>query len=559
MKGKQSAFSRSLTIEIAVHMGVIALIYLPILAVFFPALLIQVGATITSSFFPGTAFSLWLSSHPNGALIAAILFILAIAIISIFLHFRRNQDDVQRLQKLRGKEGDRLESLVAGMWKKISRGPAPQIRWFPRFDVAGYVALQKGQPELQVSGGLWQTAISGDKTAIAIVAHELAHIRNKDPRFLRILEALRIGAAGALAVAATIGLVIFCLVLVSEVTTAFIDQGFGGAIFRAVLVVVGSIMVLVIFPLSWLALRRHIGYIHSLLEIRADLDATLWTGGRENFTQAFATNKSVGRTGRRQLLVALLSRKLTHIPERERLEILRRPSLLITPKTRFFSLSVFLAAVLPLNFATGLFLGGALNHLVAQSIAVAYNVTLVGLLIVGQTEGAIQISIRRIATLALVSIIVTAVPLINFEPISYLIMSWTLGFGDAPADSTTLVHSIIVTFQDLAEKIANALINFEAGVALFIAALSLVGLVYSSAQPSLFQTRSRLTCVAFAAIVGSFLAGFDPFRSFDLPLVSATADWLEERNVGHSILLCLPIMLAFFVDISSSCLRRIMR
>lgn len=556
---KRSAYSRSISIEIAVHFGVVAIFYIPILVILFPAAMMLTGILIASSFIPQTRFTHWISADSLSPLMMGIFAALAVAIIGVVAHFYRHQDDSYRLKRLSGSDGDKLEKLISGMWAKISNGPPPALRWFPAFDIAGYAATRNGEPELQISAGLWQAAVSGKDTAIAILAHELAHLRNKDPLVLKVLDGIRVGAACVLAFSALIGLVIFCLVLASEGSTAYADQGFRGMAFRSLLVIVGAAMVLVIFPLSWLALRRHIGLIHSLLEIRADLDATLWTGGRENFTQAFATNKSVRRSGRRELLAALLSRKLSHIPERERLQILRSPALLITPKTQFFALSVLLAAALPLNFASGLILGGALNHLIVQSVAAALNAALVCLLIAGQAEDRVRIGAMRIATLALVSVVVTALPRVNFEPISYLIMSWTLGFGGAPADSSTLFESIQITFEDLFGKVADALLNVEAGIASTVALLALGGLAALSSLPSIQSRGLRVASVGIAAVIGSLLAGFDSYRSLSLPIVVETAAWLKEKEIRHSILLCLPILLALVVDSAFVGLRRAIR
>lgn len=544
----KNAYSLGISIEIGIHIAVVIAVYIPILVIVFPAALVLTGAIMTASFAPDSNIALWLSSDPLGPLTASLGIVLLIAITSVVIYRFRNKKQSERLKRLTGADGEKLDQLVSEMWAKISDGPAPDVRWFPRFDIAGYAALHSGRPQLQVSAGLWQAAVSGNDTAKAILAHELAHIRNNDPQTLKAIDIVRFTAANILSFVAVISLIVFCAVFASEVSSAFAERGMDSALFRALLVIVGALMVLVVFPLSWLALRRHIGFIHSLLEIRADIDAALWTEGRENFTQAFASSKSVRRTGRRELVAALLSSKLSHIPERERLQILRSPALLVTPKVSFFALSALLAVALPLNFGSGLFLGGALNHLVAQGAAVAFNMALIGALCAGQTKDRVHISFARIAVLALASILVTALPRINLEPISYLIMGWTLGFGGAPADISTLSQSLSITLQDLFGKLTATILNGAAAISFIVAATALKGFAAASAKPSTLPTKLRIGVAMLAAMLGSVLAGFDPFRSLAPSLIPNIADWLESNEIEYSILLFVPIALPFLVD-----------
>lgn len=555
MRSKGSAFSRSLTAEIAIHTVIIIFVYLPILVFLFPAAIILVGTTIVSSFVPDTSFAAWLTSNSNGPMSIGVFLTLIVAATGISHHLNRIKSKGIRPKSLQGHDGVALERLVQKMWEKIAEGPAPAVRWFPAFDIAGYAALCKGKPELHLSAGLWQKAVSGEKTAEAILAHELAHVRNNDPLRLKILDLFRVGAASILIFATAIGIAVFCFVLMSEATTAFQENGAGAMMFRSLLVVVGTTMLLVVFPLSWFALRRHLGFVHSLMEVRADIDAAHWTGGREAFTQAFATNKNVMRSGHRELLTALISRTISHIPERERLDIIGTPALIITPKTRFFALSIMLALALPLNFGSGLILGGGANHLIALSVAVAFNAALVCMLIIGQSDGPVKLGVWRLATLALVSVLVNAVPRINLEPVSYLIMSWTLGFGGAPADLNTLFDSVSITTIDLSKKVANAVLNIEALAALIIVALSLWALTISTAKQSILPTGIRAALAVLLVTTGSNIAGYDAFRSFELPFVVEIAEWLDELKIGRSILLCLPISLVLAIDIAIIALR----
>lgn len=558
MKPQRSALSSSITVEIAIHTAVVVFVYLPILVILFPAALILTGTMIASSFSPGSAFTTWLTSQPLAPTIAGICVTLLVALISFLIYLRRPKNGENTLKSLSGENGTKLQKLVSDMWDKLDGRELPSIRWFPAFDIAGYAATRNDRAELQVSGGLWQAAVSGDQTALAIIAHELAHLRNQDPTFLKFLDIIRVCAASVLVFSFSFGLVIFCLVFVSEAYGAFIVDGFNAMMLRSLLVIVGAFMVLIIFPLSWLALRRHIGFIHSLLEIRADVDAALWTDGRENFTQAFATSKSVRRTGGRELLSALLTRKLSHIPERERLLLLKSPSLIITPKTQFFALSLLLAVALPLNFASGLYLGGTPNHLVALSVAIALNAALVCLLVVGQMDGRINIGATRIAILVFASVIATSLPRINLEHISYLIVGWTTGFDGTPANLSTLEESIKTTWEGILEDITAALLNVEAIISYLVGFGLLWAFTVTGSFPSLLTTKYRVTLAVLVVTSATIIAGYDTFRSPEFPYVEDIADWFEINDIGHAILLSLPICAAFLVDIFFVALRQLL-
>jgi len=289
----RSAYSLGVSIEIGIHIAVVIAVYIPTLVIVFPAALMLTGAIMTASLAPDSGIALWLSSDSLEPLAASISIVLLIVIASVVTYLFRNKEQPERLKRLTGADGEKLDQLVSEMWAKISDRPGPDIKWFPAFDIAGYAASHYGRPQLQVSAGLWQAAVSGNDTAKAIVAHELAHIKNNDPRTLKVIDIIRFAAANILSFVAVISLIVLCAVFSPEVWSAFAERGVLGGLFRALSLIVGAFIVLFIFPLSWLALQRHIGLIYSLIEIRADIDAAFWTGGRENYTQALASSKSI--------------------------------------------------------------------------------------------------------------------------------------------------------------------------------------------------------------------------------------------------------------------------
>jgi Zn-dependent protease with chaperone function len=219
----RSAYSLGVSIEIGIHIAVVIAVYIPTLVIVFPAALMLTGAIMTANFAPDSGIALWLSSDSLEPLAASISIVLLIAIASVVTYLFRNKDQSERLKRLTGADGEKLDQLVSEMWAKISDRPAPDITWFPAFDIAGYAASHYGRPQLQVSAGLWQAAVSGNDTAKAIVAHELAHIKNNDPRTLKVIDIIRFSAANILSFVAVISLIVFCVVFVSEVSSAFAE------------------------------------------------------------------------------------------------------------------------------------------------------------------------------------------------------------------------------------------------------------------------------------------------------------------------------------------------
>lgn len=550
MPTRVSALSRSLSMEILVHVIVLVFIYVPTITVFFPAALVLLCFMVLSSFSASSSLTGWISSDTLEPLIIAIIVTVSAGGLGLIVRRLKSRKIQPDLHDVRGAEGDKLIDLVQEIWATLSFRKAPSIRWFPAFDVAAYAVSRKRSVEIQISAGLWRTAVAGESIAKAILAHELAHIFHKDPNLLRFLEFVRIVTKSIITIVATLGGITILVLLIDETSKVLEQTGdLSPTIFRGALVIGGSAMVLCLLPLSWLAVRRHIAFIHSLIEIRADVSAGSWTGGLEEFTQAFATEKSVVRTGWKEFFSALASHKLTHIPERERLDILTSPQLLVTPKVRFFSMSVILALIMPLNFATGLLLGGAANHLIAQSMVTSFNVALLSMLIIGQNEGPVTILPSRIFTLAIVSVVFTSLPRINVEPVSYLIMSWMLGFGGAPADLSTLANETWTTIGDLWGKLSEGLVNSSALIAILLAVPSLWLFKFSSAQPAIVSKTPRVIFSCIVVASGSFIAGYDEFRAFSFPLLPDFHDSFDEYGLGFSMLLCLPIVMALLVDL----------
>ncbi len=124
-----------------------------------------------------------------------------------------------------------------------------------------------------------------------------------------------------------------------------------------------------------LLIRRYLGFLISLLELRADVVAAMWAGGLGRFAFTFAQDTSIHQSSVVELTRSLFSTTLTHLPESERLDLLRHPARLMTPKLRYFAMSLIYPAVLPLTGFIGYILGGVFALISVIVVAAAANIT----------------------------------------------------------------------------------------------------------------------------------------------------------------------------------------
>ena len=546
--GKQEATTRCATIEIAVHLAVLAFVLLPILVLVFPGWLAAVGVTmLVTAFMPQSILSEWIHLY-NGVplVLATCLATLTIAACGMAWNARRPPDNLVKSRAPGGGDGQKLRDIVADLWARLdgSRAP-PDVRWFPSMDIAAYARHGAAGPELQVSAGLWREAVAGQPVAHAILAHEIAHIIFHDPRTLRWLTHAAVAVRVVMRLTAAAAALMVGVVLYLE-TGKTLDAGgaLGAVLLKWAQVLGAACIVLILLPLCWLALRRQMAFITSLIEIRADIAGASWTGGLEQFTQVFADSENVVRSSRRSLLVAMLSMDLTHIPQRERLAILGTPAAIVTPKLRFFALSLLLVFLLPLNFGTPLLAGGAFNYLAVATMSIALNVAIVSMLVTGlEALPPIQLPVKRRIVLAAASCAVTALPTLNLEPLSYLVMGWLAGFGGTPMDWTQLAEGVRIAGSDIATRFGKTLFNPWTVLAIYAGYLAITCLA---------NARHRRPALMAATIVTTSIATLIAGADTRMPLRSAMEDWIDPILAApeRALLLCLPLVTAALVHLA---------
>jgi Zn-dependent protease with chaperone function len=544
---RASGLVRSVSIEITAHAVVLALILVPILGIISPALLFILGETVISAFLSERLNMPVGTRNFEVLMCGASLGAIAVGVLAI----RWNERNVHtsaplKTRPLKGKDGQRLTQIVSELTEKMGglpNGP-PLLCWFSSMDVAAYAVHMPLGPQIQLSAGLWRAIIMENRSAWAILAHEIAHLRFSDPVIFKWLERLYIATRAILLLTTAMAVAAIAAVCFDLGSEAWQSTHPGAALASTALkILLASISVLVIIPLSWLALRRQAAFITSLIEIRADIAAAVWTNGLEHFTQAFADNHRVHRSTRWQMLQAVFSPTLSHIPERERLQILRNPVSICTPKIRFFALSLFLAFVLPINFCTPLLWHGALNSAAMLGLSIAFNCTLAAMVLSGFADtGRVALPAFRTLQLAVASCVITALPRINLEPLSYLVMSWSVGFGGTALDLQQLGRDALSTWLDVRNRFGVALFDPQILLAVGIAYAALKWLAHNAAKAKarVHGLILPLTCTAFATLV----AGLDKRVSLSVSGRDQLLHWMTVMDPVSVLMLCLPLLAA---------------
>lgn len=543
--------AESATVEIAVHTAILFFILVPILTIVYPSMLLFVAATVSSNAVAaGSQATKWISNHPG--IVYAMSCAIALACAATGAAWLRSHIDNPRVLAPSGPDGKRLQDVVADLWIRFGRGGStPVVRWFPNTDLAGYATEREGVPEIHVSAGLWRAAISDsadNAAARAILAHELAHIVSSDPRRFRHLETVIVASRIVLLITAALGAAVVLLVLVFRsmdlrATGADLTQ----LALAWVQILACACIVLFILPLGWLTLRRQVSFITSLIEIRADIVGALNSSDLKHYVQLFSEGNRTVRSTRRNLLSALISPRFTHVPERQRLEILASPPLIVTPKLRFFALSLLLVFLIPVNFATPLLFGGFVDHLAMIALAISLNVAIVAMLLLGAPGQLVKVelSLARKLTLAAAACGVTALPLIDLVPVSYLFMSWFAGFGGPPMDFSTLPGEIATTATDVARPVKRVLLHPLTLASVAISAFSISMIVVAAKR---MESTSISVCWVLPSVTAAFFTIVAGAGS-RFPIGALGAIEQATTNI-RPLLLCLPLFASALVALS---------
>lgn len=459
-----------------------------------------------------------------------------------------------------------LLALVDQLWADLptTSGTTPTTVWFSNLGVVARALSSHEGPCIAVSVGLWERIVRGDPLARVVLLHEMAHLSFRDLRTIALFEGISEMSRTVLTILFyTVGATILWLGL-SEITQGVIVGRPGTIVLGRLvgLVLIGSITG-ILAPMLLLLVRRYLGFLISLLELRADVVAAMWAGGLSRFAFTFAQDTSIHQSSVVELTRSLFSTELTHLPESERLDLLRHPARLMTPKLRYFAMSLIYPAVLPLTGFIGYILGGVFALISVIVVVAAVNITC-ALMLTLYVRLEAQIPLQRVLILSAALVAFMATPQIRLDAVNYFIVTSIASFtfegsvGAADASMRQVWLDLQTTALDIGGQLESVVNRgwIIGSWIVTVAALSTIGAVGS--RLAVLRGNQRVifyilvACITMAAIC---VDGYNEWRGVDLFKIPATL-WLDVTNAFPFLRLALaPICVACTFLITFLCER----
>ena len=548
--------ARACSIEIRVNLAIFLLLFLPLLGLYFPAVFTALSLYVAANAIASVpvlatpiedfASRYWIALmflSGAGLVTAAV-----VAARQAWLHELETDRLTQDRKPLKGPKGELLSQQLASIWSQLPtcNRRIPSVVWYSNFNVLAHAYDSGGTQTIEVSSGLWERVTKDDPVGFGILAHETAHLVYRDPPMFRVLAVATATVRRLLGIVLGIGIAASVIVILSQAINDILSRASAAELLKhACAIAAVTALVLVALPLSTIIMRRYSGFIISLMEVRADVSAALWTSGLTSFATALENDPTLRRSTLTDLGHSVVSLDLTHISETERLDLLQSTDRLITPQTRYFVLSLALPLLVPINAATYLVQGGAINHVLVTAVVLAFQFGATAMILNGSPAAAL--SWRRSMFLGFVLCMVQALPLINLAPVGYLFTTYAIaiavpnGFGSDPMTLYQLLSDSWTTVMDVAGKITSAVGGAWFPVAAVVTGLSLRAMSLL-AHPKL---RGWLVPVAAATII-SFLSSFDTWRDAAMLAwpFSVAEKWFLSTNDDIWLRLCAPTVAA---------------
>jgi len=524
------------SVEILVHKFLFFLILLPFTTLLFPFLTFHITTSLVN-FNLSADWQEWkhhgatqeqaaLSDRQEIALAAALtLLTLTAAALGYGRDVRRltiEPSAGRRYFAPKGDKGSTLTIQIKGLWSQVARQstPPPDVLWFPSAAVLARAMTPSGRLTVAVSAGLWEKIVTDDLIAKIVLLHELAHLAYRDPPTFIRLGALS-GAATRILKQMLRVLIFIVLFLVLHQVIANYNAHLGAAtIVRQTLMIAGiGFLALLICPVSAAIIRRYIGLITSLIELRADVRSAQWAGGLDRFAEILSNHPLVHQSTLSDRARSWFSLGLTHLSESERIQLVRSPERLLTPKVQYFFFSLCLVLLLPVNGVTPLFEGGIVDLAAVITVATALSVALCTMFVLSGPTST-RIPLLRLFTVSACAVLFTAACQINLYTLTYSLSTIAVEFG-LPNKGTMLrwneVSSVVMSaFHDIGGQLGNIWSGGWIVVSVLITMAALGGL--RIAARGLRRTSDPATgwliVVAAAGGLGVIIDGYDPWRAF---------------------------------------------
>lgn len=528
---------RASTVEIRAHQFLLLSIFLPFAGILLPFL----GFHITCSLLNSNLSKDWrdwkhirqvndedvLTGTQELALAGSLTFAICLYDFNRYAgglrKLRSAEDTDSRYRPLKPGQGTALKAREALLWKSVvaSENAAPEIVWFPNVAVLARALSKRGEPRIAISTGLWERLEKGDQTAELILLHEMAHLRFGDPeRFLRFTAVLN-AIQKALSVTFFSFAFIVGFLALHQVFALFRTPPLSTLLRQELMIISVGLIVISLCPITGAIVRRYMGFITSLVELRADVRAAEWAGGLDHFAGILASNELVHRSTLADRSRSLFSLDLTHLSETERIDAIRDPARLLAPKTEYFVFSLILALILPFNGLTPLFAGGLADITASIAVAVAFSLTTVTMLSLGAATP-VRMPVRKLVGLAVGVVGFTAACQLNLYTFAYSLMTIAVEFGlpspDTPVDLKEIVHDIGASFGDVAGQFDGIFSKgwIAGSVVVTVAALGLLIIGAKRLGSKNGISRASLFVIGIAGVAGAVLDSFDQWRTSEL-------------------------------------------
>jgi Zn-dependent protease with chaperone function len=421
----------------------------------------------------------------------------------------------------KGNTGSTLTVLIRSLWSQVARQstPSPDVLWFPSAAVLARAMTPSGRLTIAVSAGLWEKIETDDSIAKIVLLHELAHLAYRDPPTFIRLEALSDAATRILRQMLRVLIFIVLFLVLHQLIANHNTHAGAATIVRQTLMIVGiGFLTLLICPVSAAIIRRYIGLITSLIELRADVRSAEWAGGLQKFAEILSRHPLVHRSTLSDRAHSWFSLELTHLSESERIRIVSSSERLLTPKVQYFFLSLCLVLLLPLNGVTPLFEGGIVDLAAVITVATALSVALCTMFVLAGGTST-RIRLLRLFTVSACAVLFTAACQINLYTLTYSLSTIAVEFG-LPNQGTVLrwdeASSVLMSaFHDIGGQLGNIWSGGWVVVSVLITMAALGGLrIVARGLRRTDPVTGWLVLVAGATGLGVMIDGYDPWRAF---------------------------------------------
>jgi Zn-dependent protease with chaperone function len=360
-------YIRACSIELAVHSSILLFVLLPLYMLAVPAYLSD--AAIVNGYIATRQIALRFGqaglpaveelrfrghAFEEAALAATLLiFVFGVALYHRNLRMRLSQvaigvpsiRDGRRYRLLPGRYSTVLETAIAAIWRSAEpvKSP-PRLYCFAASSVVACAVADGDFAAVAVSTGLLERCADDvDDFTKLILRHELGHIFAGDERRLPKAESM---------IYVVRKLIVWLLVIVLvmgglQVATTKIEQGWVGVSLSSFAVPLWAVLSPILFTyLGLIVLSRYVSLIFMLTELRADLNACLIDADLARFVRVVSQCGSVPKSDWKGSMRSLFGTELSHLSPTERLEILKSSDRLLTPKLRYFGLSLVLPLLL---------------------------------------------------------------------------------------------------------------------------------------------------------------------------------------------------------------------